>query len=122
MQINIDPKFPHGMSDDELSEAIDNYAVEMSRLGQGNPNYIPYYAPMIQLGLAVQDARRNKKTTLRTLGVSFVSLIVAGTALVVAVTGNQNNTALDEREIAAIERLTEVLSNDDEPASKPPQP
>lgn len=113
MQINIDTEYPHGLNDDELSRALHEYTGELSRLGPKNPSYIPYYAPLIQLGLAERDARRNKKTTWLTLGVAALSLFVSGVALSVAVVSNQSNTALDEREISAIEQLTDVLRHND---------
>ncbi len=118
MQIEIDPKYPHGLNDDKLSRALHEYAGEMSKRGLGNPNHIPYYAPLIQLGLSERDARRNKSTTRRTLGVAALSLIVSGVALFVAVSSNRSNTDLDEREIAAIERLTDALSDDDQSSGK----
>ena len=122
MQINIDSKYPHGLSDEELSRALHEYAGEMSKRGLGNPNYIPYYAPLIQLGLAERDARRNKSTTRRTLGVAAISLIVSGVALFVAMSSNRSNTDLDEREIAAIERLMDVLNDDDKISHGGPKP
>ena len=109
MQIDIGPKYPHGLSDDALSEALHEYASEMSKRGLGNLNYIPYFAPLIQLGLAEREARRNKSTSRWTLGVAALSLIVSGVALFVTYSSNQSNTALDEREIAAVERLSDVL-------------
>ncbi len=73
------------------------------------------------LGLAERDARRNKRTTFWALGIAVLALSVSAAALYVTYSRNQSNTSLDEREITAIERLVDVLSND-EPAGESPQP
>ena len=88
----IYPGYPKALSDRDLTQAVDEYIDEINQSGV-NINNVLQLSPYIQLGLSELQGRTTKRVTRLSLGVSFLSLVVAGLALYLSLQGASASSA-----------------------------
>ena len=101
--------YPHGLSDKQLVEAIQEYATTINSSGV-NINTVLQFSPYISLGLNELQSRQNKRITRISIGVGIVSLTVAAVALYISLDSGRSSDVSSARQIVLLEELNKNIS------------
>lgn len=101
--------FPRGMGDKELEDVIKEHVDIV--INTDSENVIFQYYPLIILGQHELEKRGNKRITKRTIGISIVSLLVAGVALYLAHTNSRSSENWERQQMEAFAGITKQLEN-----------
>jgi len=100
----VNKRYPHEMKDNEINDLIKEYTNAIVD-ARGSPNAVLQFAPLIQLGQNGLQGRHTKKAAYLSIGVSVLSLLIAGSALFVSWTSSVSNTKWEENQLSLISEL-----------------
>jgi len=101
---NLYPKFPYGVDDNMLKTAIKEYADEIFTK-RADINVVLQLTPLLILGQNELQSRRNKRVTWFSFSISFLSLLVAGIALFVSLSGTRVSETWKNEQLQALTKM-----------------
>lgn len=96
--------YPRKCGDDEIKKHLDEYYESVVSTG-GNINQLQVFYPLIQIGQSELQDRHTRKVTNLSVVASVLSLTIAISALIIAVSSSRSNDRWESGQLDTLERI-----------------
>ena len=117
----VSKNYPHEFSDEALKESINKYSRELNKTNltaEYRRDLVSENSALIQLGLHELQSRSMDKVNKWSLGLSCLSLIVAGSALMVSLQAQWSSDHWGKDQIAVLRTINESISKQNQTIEK----
>jgi len=101
---NLYPNYPYGCTEKDISKAIKEYSDEIIA-SRADINKVLQFTPLIALGQGELQSRQTRRITRLSLGLGFLSLIIAGAALLVSFMNTRSDEAWQKHQLELLNAI-----------------